>query len=79
MAFDSLTEKLQNVFIQVNVNAEEMTKSTPALEAGAESAIKSIRIYAFYNGQLSGHFLRETVSSEQALSASMMYLLLKIF
>jgi hypothetical protein len=64
--FDKMdnSEKLQSVFIQVNVNAEEMTKSTPALEAGAESAIKSIRIYAFYNGQLSGHFLRETVSSE---------------
>ena len=64
--FDKMdnSEKLQSVFIQVNVNADEMTKSTPALEAGAESAIKSIRIYAFYNGQLSGHFLRETVSSD---------------
>ena len=64
--FDKMdnSEKLQNVFIQVNVDAEEMTKSTPALEAGAESAIKSIRIYAFNNGQLSGHFFRETVSSE---------------
>lgn len=64
--FDKMdnSEKLQSVFIQVNVDAEEMTKSTPALEAGAESAIKSIRIYAFNNGQLSGHFFRETVSSE---------------
>lgn len=64
--FDKMdnSEKLQSVFIQVNVNADEMTKSTPALEAGAENAIKSIRIYAFYNGRLSGHFLRETVSSD---------------
>ena len=58
------SDKLQSVFIQVNVNADEMTKSTPALEAGAETAIKSLRIYAFYNGELSGHFLRESISTD---------------
>ena len=64
--FDKMdnSEKLQSVFIQVNVSAEEMTKSAPAVGSGVENAIKSIRIFAFYNGQLSGHFLRETASSD---------------
>ena len=61
---DDSSDKLQGVFIEVKVSADEVTKSTPAVDAGAESAINSVRIYAFYNGQLSGHYLRETPSDE---------------
>lgn len=58
------SNKMQKVLIQVNVAADEMTKATGAVESNAETAINSIRIYAFYNGNLSGHFLRETASAE---------------
>ena len=55
---------LQRVLIQVNVSADEMTKSVAAVNADDESAVNSVRIYAFYNGQLSGHFFRATPSQE---------------
>lgn len=55
---------LQNVLIQVNVSADEMTKSTAAVNVDDEATINTIRIYAFYNGQLSGHYWRGTASSD---------------
>ena len=58
------SNSLQSVFIQVDVAADQITKSAPAVVESAEKAINSIRIYAFYNGQLSGHFLRETQSDD---------------
>lgn len=55
-------EKLQSVLIQVNVSADNMqTKADPT---ASETAINTIRIYAFYEGNLSGHFYRATASSE---------------
>ena len=55
-------EKLQSVMIQVNVSADNMqTKADPTV---SETAINTIRIYAFYEGNLSGHFYRATASSE---------------
>lgn len=60
----AMPEDLQSVLIQVNVSADEMqTKATEAPSA-TEANINSIRIYAFYNGKLSGHFYRGTASSE---------------
>lgn len=60
----AMPEDLQSVLIQVNVSADEMqTKATEAPSA-TEAAINSIRIYAFYNGKLSGHFYRGTASAE---------------
>lgn len=56
--------RLQNVLIQVNVSSEEVTKSVAAEADAAEDAINSIRIYAFYNNQLSGHYFRATASAE---------------
>lgn len=57
-----MPEDLQSVLIQVNVSADEIaTKATPS---ATEATINSIRIYAFYNGKLSGHFYRGTASSE---------------
>ena len=58
------SNSLQSVFIQVDVAADQITKSALAVVESAEKAINSIRIYAFYNGQLSGHFLRETQSDD---------------
>lgn len=55
---------LQNVLIQVNVSADEMTKSTAAVSTDDEAAINTIRIYAFYNGQLSGHYWRGSASGD---------------
>ena len=55
---------LHRVLIQVNVSADEMTKSVAAVNADDESAVNSVRIYAFYNGQTSGHYFRSTPSQE---------------
>ena len=55
---------LQNVLIQVNVSADQMTKSTAAVNVDDEATINTIRIYAFYNGQLSGHYWRSSASSD---------------
>lgn len=56
----AMPEDLQSVLIQVNVSSGDMkTKAYPTTEEGAsaaESAINSIRIYAFHNGRLSGYF-----------------------
>lgn len=56
--------RLQNVLIQVNVSSQEVTKSVAAVAPAAEEAINSIRIFAFYNNRLSGHFYREGTSDE---------------
>ena len=56
--------RMQNVLIQVNVSAQEATKAVAAVASDAENAINSVRIYAFYNNRLSGHFYREKASSE---------------
>ncbi len=57
-------DKMRSVLIQVDVATEGMTKSIAAVTSDEESAINSIRIYAFYNGNLSGHFSREQASSD---------------
>lgn len=54
---------LQNVLIEVKVSASQMTKATEKA-TDAEKVINSIRIYAFYNGRLSGHYYGEGVSDE---------------
>ena len=55
---------LQRVLIQVNVSADEMTRSVAAVSATQEAEINTLRIYAYYNGQLSGHYWRGTASQE---------------
>ena len=59
--FDT-SEGLQSVMLQVNIAAGEMTKAEPTAE---ESAINSVRIYAYNeNGAQIGHFYRASISSE---------------
>ena len=59
--FDTSTG-LQSVMLQVNIEAGEMTKATPT---DAESAINSVRIYAFRtDGSQAGHFYRATASDD---------------
>ncbi len=69
MAAGCISEKnssgrLQNVLIQVNVSSQEVTKSVAAVAPAAEETINSIRIFAFYNNRLSGHFYREGSSDD---------------
>lgn len=59
-----LSKRMQSVLIQVNVSAEQMTKSVAAVASDSEDAINSVRIYAFYNNQLSGYFYRPQPSAE---------------
>lgn len=59
----AMPEDLQSVLIQVNVSADEM--ATKAKPTSAEKAINTIRIYAFRDGQLSGHYYSSTVVSGQ--------------
>ncbi len=59
--FDTSTG-LQSVMLQVNIEAGEMTKATPT---DAESAINSVRIYAFRtDGSQAGHFYRAAASDD---------------
>ena len=59
--FDTSTG-LQNVMLQVNIEAGEMTKTDPT---AAESVINSVRIYAFRtDGTQVGHFYRATASDD---------------
>lgn len=53
---------LQSVMLQVNIEAEDMTKAAPT---DAESAINSVRIYAFRkdDNRLAGHLYRESASA----------------
>ena len=57
--FDTSTG-LQSVMLQVNIEAGEMTKADPT---AVESAINSVRIYAFRaDGYQVGHYFRATAS-----------------
>ena len=59
--FDTSTG-LQSVMLQVNIEAGEMTKADPT---ASESAINSVRIYAFRSdGTQAGHFYRATASDD---------------
>lgn len=59
--FDTSTG-LQSVMLQVNIEAGEMTKAVPT---DAESAINSVRIYAFRaDGTQAGHFYRAAASDD---------------
>ncbi len=49
---------MQEVMIQLSVSAEGMTKSAPT---ASETAINSLRIYAFYGERLAGYISRGTV------------------
>ena len=57
-----MPKDLQSVLIQINVSADQMQTRSDASES--ETAIKTIRIYAFYEGKLSGHFYRAAASDE---------------
>lgn len=66
----AMPEDLQSVLIQVNVSSGDMkTKADPTTEeaTATEAAINTIRIYAFHNGRLSGHYYGENVSDESIL------------
>lgn len=53
---------LQSVMLQVNISAGEMTKADPT---AAESAINTVRIYAYRtDGTQAGHFYSAAVSDE---------------
>lgn len=55
---EELVADTQNVMIELSISAEGMTKSIPTT---SESAINSIRIYAFYGERLAGYVSRGTV------------------
>ena len=59
-----ISGRMQKVLIQVNVSAEQMTRSVAAVSSDSEDVINSVRIYAFYNNQQSGYFYRDQASSE---------------
>lgn len=61
---ENMPEDLQSVMIKINLRADGMTKADAELEPTAESAINSVRIYAYYNGNLSGHFYRASASTD---------------
>lgn len=50
---------MQNVMIELSVSAEGMTKATPT---ASESAVNSLRIYAFAGERLAGYATRGTVT-----------------
>ena len=60
----SMPEDLQSVLIQVNVSSGDL--QTKAYETSSEAAtaaeevINTIRIYAFHNGRLSGHYYSDS-------------------
>ena len=56
-------KNLQNVLIEVNVSAGQMTKATEAATE-LEKTINSLRIYAFHNGRLAGHYYRLGTSAD---------------
>ena len=59
--FDTSTG-MQSVMLQVNIETGEMTKADPT---ASESAINSVRIYAFRSdGTQAGHFYRATASDD---------------
>ena len=56
---------LQRVLIQINVSADEMTKSVAAVSEQEEEYLNTLRIYAFNsNGQNIGHYWRGTPSTQ---------------
>lgn len=63
-----MPKNLQSVLIQVNVSADEVqTRATTEAPSAAEAAINSIRIYAYWNGILSGHYYSEHVSTQDPI------------
>lgn len=60
--FDT-SKNLQSVMLQVNIESGEMTKAAPS---DAESAINTVRIYAFRagDGVQAGHFYRANASTQ---------------
>ena len=61
----AMPEDLQSVLIQVNVSSGEMmTKAETEDPTEAEKAINTIRIYAFRDGKLSGHYYSGSVNSD---------------
>ena len=55
---DASVSDMQSVMIELSVSADGMTKATPTAD---ESAINSLRIYAFYGERLAGYAQRGTV------------------
>lgn len=52
---EDATSQMQEVMIELSVSAGEMTKASVATE---ESAVSSLRIYAFYGSRLAGYAFR---------------------
>ena len=59
---EDLAPGVQNVMIELSVSAESLTKSSPTV---SESAINSLRIYAFYGERLAGYASRGTVVEDE--------------
>ena len=60
---EAMPKDLQSVTVQLNVSTDIMTRAQEDPTA-AESALNSVRIYAFHGNRLAGHFLRQTASDD---------------
>ena len=60
---EAMPKDLQSVTVQLNVSSDVMTRAQEDPTA-AESALNSVRIYAFHGNRLAGHFLRQTASDD---------------
>ena len=58
---------LQSVMVQVNVAVGQMTKAETESPSDVEKAINSIRIFAFQNNRLAGHYFRNEASDSPIL------------
>ena len=64
---EAMPESLQSVMVQVNVAVGQMTKAETEAPSDMEREIKSIRIFAFQNNRLAGHYFRAEASDSPIL------------
>lgn len=61
---EQIPQALQNVMIQFNISAGQMTKAVTEAPTNSEGVIRSIRIFAFQEDRLAGHFFRANATSD---------------
>ena len=64
---EAMPDSLQSVMVQVNVSVGQMTKAEVETPSDAEKSIKTIRIFAFQNERLAGHYFRAEASDSPIL------------
>ena len=64
---EAMPDGLQSVMVQVNVAVGQMTKAETEAPSDMEKEIKSIRIFAFQNNRLAGHYFRAEASDSPIL------------